>query len=689
MFAIVLSLLLISFAVIFTPLANIFAQGGSSLYLPLTNSGPDASIIPNQYIVVLESSGVTSASPAAISAVDAANALVSAYGGEVLQTYDVALYGFAAVLSPEAMHAMEADPAVAYIEPNRIVTINQASPNLLQTDATWGLDRVDQRILPLNAQYTYTNTGLGVHVYIIDNGIRASHSEFTGRMGNGFTAINDGTGTGSCNISDTRAGHGTHVAGSAGGATYGVAKQVTLHSVRVLDCYGSGSIANVIAGVEWVTNNYVSPAVANMSLGGGASTSLDIAVRNSINAGVTYVVAAGNDNKNACNYSPARISSAITVGATDSSDIRGYYSNFGSCLDLFAPGSSVRSSVHTSDIASALMSGTSMASPHVAGVAALYLQRNPSAQPGEVKAVLLNSASQNVVISAGSCSPNRLLYSLNIQDENIPVDVSTPLPNACATATPTPTSTVPTPTPTATATSTPIPTATPTATHTPQPLTPTATPVTPTPEPEICQELVTSGDFEEDNLAWTQSSSQGFQLVCTKATCGEGMQPYAGDALAWLGGGNSERSRLSQSFTIPADQPAYLSYWYWIESEDSCNHDYAYVQIQIDNSVYTAHRYALCNDTRTGGWVPHSIRMDEYAGKTVRLEFYVATDRTLLSNMFLDDITLRSGEICQEGVVSGASTDIDMQQPLNELFSEPPEMIREVATPVGNVQWRR
>jgi subtilisin family serine protease len=277
-----------------------------------------------------------------------------------------------------------------------------------QTGATWGIDRVDQRNLPLSTTYTYTADGTGVNAYIIDTGIRFSHAQFGGRATSGFDAV-DGGSADDCN------GHGTHVSGTVGGSTYGVAKNVHLVAVRVLDCSGSGTTAGVISGVDWVTANHVSPAVANMSLGGGASTTLDNAVASSIASGVTYAVAAGNGNflgiaANACNSSPARVATALTVGATDQTDKKASFSNYGTCLDLFAPGVNITSSWYGSDTATNTISGTSMATPHVVGVAALYLQGNPSATPATVSAALVANATTGKVTSPGTGSPNRLLF---------------------------------------------------------------------------------------------------------------------------------------------------------------------------------------------------------------------------------------------------------------------------------------
>jgi subtilisin family serine protease len=348
--------------------------------------------VPGQYIVVLKE---RTSDVRAISEEHA-----RAHGGRVDRTFHHALRGYV-LHAPEAVARRVAeDPRVSYVEENGVVHAIAT-----QTGATWGIDRIDQRALPLDQSYTYNATGAGVNAYIIDTGIRITHSEFGGRAFSGFTSITDGNGTNDCN------GHGTHVAGTVGGSTYGVAKGVTLHAVRVLDCAGSGTYEGVIAGVDWVTANRVLPAVANMSLGGGASQAVDDAVTASIASGVTYAIAAGNDNANACNYSPARTPNALTIGATTSADARASYSNYGTCVDLFAPGSSITSAWSTSDTSTNTISGTSMATPHVCGAAALYLSANPAASPAQVEAALEANATPGAVTSPGTGSPNLLLYS--------------------------------------------------------------------------------------------------------------------------------------------------------------------------------------------------------------------------------------------------------------------------------------
>lgn len=323
------------------------------------------------------------------------------YDLSVSQLYTHALHGMVVDADERKLARLLNDPRVEFVEEDGYIELSAT-----QTGATWGLDRVDQRDLPLNGSYIYTPLAANVRAYIIDSGIRTGHTQFGSRLLSGYSAINDGRGTNDCN------GHGTHVAGTVGGTTWGVAKQVRLVPVRVFGCTGGSSNSTIIAGIDWVRANRVLPAVANMSLGGPASTATDNATNNLINSGVTVVVAAGNDNgANACNYSPARVANAVTVGSTTRTDARSSFSNIGSCVNIFAPGSAITSAWHTSTSASNSISGTSMASPHVAGAAALYLTNNPSASPATVRNWLYSNATTNRLTGIGSGSPNRLLYT--------------------------------------------------------------------------------------------------------------------------------------------------------------------------------------------------------------------------------------------------------------------------------------
>jgi len=362
----------------------------------------DAEVIPGQYIVVLRD--------ATADVPGKAKQLAGLHKGVLKHVYGAALKGFAVKLPDDAaVTALRADPSVAYVEQDQVMHATTE-----QTGATWGIDRIDQVSLPLSGTYNYVTTASDVTAYIIDTGIEFAHQELGGRATSGYDAV-DGGSADDCN------GHGTHVSGTVGGTRYGVAKGVKLVAVRVLDCNGNGTNSGVIAGVDWVTANHASPAVANMSLGGGASTALDDAVASSIASGVTYAIAAGNGNflgiaQDACTTSPARVASAITVSATDNTDRKASWANYGSCVDIFAPGVDITSSYWNSSDPTgtnwyATMSGTSMATPHVTGAAALYLELDQSASPAAVASALTSNATTGKVSSAGSGSPNRLLYT--------------------------------------------------------------------------------------------------------------------------------------------------------------------------------------------------------------------------------------------------------------------------------------
>lgn len=375
-----------------------------------TESPVAGDIIQNQYIVTLvpnitEQLGLNSLTTAI------QTLLAGIGGGEVLYTYDNALLGMTVRLTDLQATLLGILPGVISVEPDRIVTTVA-----VQSNATWGLDRVDQPALPLDSSFQYPdNGGRDVNIYVVDTGVRTTHQEFTGRIVPGRNFVADGAlgflfggSVDPDNYEDCN-GHGSHVAGTAAGSTYGVAKQANVIPVRVLNCNGSGSTSAVIAGIDWVAGNHQKPAVANMSLGGFTSTALDTAVSNAVAAGVTMVVAAGNDNTNACNGSPNRVPEALTVGATTRQDQRSSFSNYGACVDLFAPGSDITSAWYQSDTQTSSLNGTSMAAPHAAGAAALYLGANPSATPDAVNVALVNDTVTGAISNAGNQSPNRLL----------------------------------------------------------------------------------------------------------------------------------------------------------------------------------------------------------------------------------------------------------------------------------------
>lgn len=527
--------------------------------------------VPNRYIVILEDWSIGARGEHSV-AQDVAEDMTATYGGTIEHVYRHAISGFSVEMKAAAAEELSKDPRVKYVEED-----SEVYAIATQTNATWGLDRIDQRDLPRDTNYTYTANGSGVNAYIIDTGVRFTHNEFTGRTGASFDAIGDGQNGNDCN------GHGTHVAGTVGGTTYGVAKGVTIHRVRVLNCSGSGTNSGVIAGVDWVTANHISPAVANMSLGGGASTALDNAVNNSVASGVTYAVAAGNSNANACNSSPAREPSAITVGSTTSSDVRSSFSNYGSCLDIFAPGSSITSAWYTSNTATNTISGTSMASPHVAGVAALYLQTNPAASANTVTNAILSSATSGRLTSIGTGSPNLLLYSLLGGGE-------------------------PTPTP------------------------------TPTPTPGA--NLLVNGGFEGSVSPWVNSGSGAFYIA-------NGNYPQAGTGYIYFGVNNSVSGQSYQTVSIPTTATGTLSFWLNVTSSETTTttqYDRLFVEVRNTSGTLlaTLATYSNLNKGSAGAYTQRTLTVPAtYKGQTVRIQFRSTTDSSLSTTFRVDSASLQ------------------------------------------------
>jgi subtilisin family serine protease len=362
-----------------------------------------ADVIPNSYIVVLNDT--------APSAADAAAGRARALGATVAATYRSALRGYAATMSAAALDAVRQDPAVKYVTTNRTVTLEgetqSAGPDTVQPDATWGLDRVDQRDLPLNTKYRYKASGEGVNAYIIDSGINTTHQEFTGRIGQGVDIIDDDADPTDCY------GHGTHVSGTIGGTKYGVAKDVTLRGVRVLNCAGASTEAIILEGIDWTVDNAILPAVANISLRiQPVSQAIVDAVEAASDRGIVYAVSAGNFNGDACTQSPANAPSALTTGATTINDAKASFSNYGSCVDIFAPGENITSAWIGSSSAINTISGTSMAAPHVAGAAAIYLSSHPDASVRKVTKALKKKATNDTLTGIPAGTVNKMLYTV-------------------------------------------------------------------------------------------------------------------------------------------------------------------------------------------------------------------------------------------------------------------------------------
>ncbi|MFF4809216.1 S8 family serine peptidase [Micromonospora chersina] len=626
--------------------------------------GPTA--VADSYIVVLKDNAVA---PSRVT--ETAQRLTARHGGTVARTWRAALRGFELTVGAKAAARIAADPAVAYVEQNHTVSIAGTQTN----PPSWGLDRIDQRNLPLNSSYTYPNTASNVRAYIIDTGVLFGHNDFGGRAVSGFDAV-DGGSADDCN------GHGTHVAGTVGGSSYGVAKGVQIVGVRVLNCQGSGTNAQVVSGIDWVTANAVKPAVANMSLGGSANSSIDTAVTNSINSGITYAVAAGNgdilgNRQNACNYSPARVASAITVGATQNNDAAASFSNYGTCVDILAPGVNITSAWYTGSTATNTISGTSMASPHVAGAAALVLSANPTWSPQQVRDSLVNDATPNVVTNVGTGTPNRLLYVANGTTPPPTDDFSVSVSPTSGSTAPggSVTATVATTTTNGSAQSVSL-----SASGLPSGATASFNPATVTSGGSSTLTISTSAStpagtypvtisgsaasgtktatysltvtgaggctgagqklgnpgFESGNTVWSSTSGVIGQYGSS------GQPPRTGTWNAWLDGyGSTHTDTLSQSVSLPAGCTSYnFTFWLHIDSAEttsSVQYDKLTVQVLNSSGTVLATLATYSNLNKASGYSQKSFSLASYAGQTVTLKFTGTEDSSLQTSFVIDD----------------------------------------------------
>jgi subtilisin family serine protease len=624
--------------------------------------------ISDSYIVVFRETAVGkksiySTGNLAADVDDLADTLTYRHGGSREKTWSRALKGMAVHMTAQQAENLANDPDVALVEQDGVVHANTT-----QTTATWGLDRIDQTSLPLDSNYTYTASGDGVTAFVIDTGIRITHQEF-GTPSRATWGIN----TVDTNNTDCD-GHGTHVSATIGGATYGVAKNVNLVAVKVLDCTGSGAWSSVIAGIEWVTAHKTSNSVANMSLGGGYSATINAAVSKSIAAGVVYAVAAGNDSTttttfNACNNSPASTPNAITVGATDPLDARASYSNVGTCLDIFAPGTNITSAGITNDTATSTMSGTSMASPHVTGAAAVFLSTYPGSTPAQVASGLTQSATLNKVTNAGAGSPNILLYTSNL----LPPDLTPPTVTLDNLASSTLTGIT---TLSAMATDNALIAkvefyagtrllGTSTSLASPYTLnwntqllangtynlTAKATdtggnttissgiPVTVTNTVTACatpNQLVVDPGFELASPSWIQTN------VIWKLAA---PIPRSGSSVAWLGGlGTANVDDLYQEVTIPANAcSATFKFWLKItttETSKTAANDTMSISVINTSGTALSKLASYSNINKSTRYVQKSFNLIAYKGQTIRLQFHAIENVSRMTSFFVDDLTL-------------------------------------------------
>ncbi|MEU3078695.1 S8 family serine peptidase [Streptomyces laurentii] len=598
------------------------------------------------------------------SAASEAKRLANEHNGKVTHVYRRALNGFSATMSEQAALALAAHPDVLRVEADREVTVSATQTN----PPSWGLDRIDQANLPMDDAYTYNGTASNVHAYIIDTGIRTTHEDFGGRATWGVNTTTDKINT-DCN------GHGTHVAGTTAGSSYGVAKDAHLVAVKVLRCDGTGSFSGVIAGVDWVTANAVKPAVANMSLGGPASQSVDDAIAASSASGVTYAVAAGNDNTDACYQSPARATAAITVGATTSNDDRSSFSNYGTCVDIFAPGSSITSAWKSSDSAVNTISGTSMATPHVAGNAALIASVHPDWTPAQIREAMVADATSGVINDPGTGSPNKLLRITSeslASDFRMTLSSSSGLAKGAASLTTTiDTALVKGDAQSITFSAEGLPAGA-TATFGPADvttgqsatLTITTSQLTPggvhpitlratTPDVAYtatytlsvstaeCQsgQYLVNPSFEERGTGWTAPAG----------VIGEhlGWPAHTGTRNAVMGGkGTNASASLSQRVSLPAGCARYsLDFWLGVDTDESSNGPWDTLKVQVLNAdgtkvLKTVETYSNINGYSATGYYQRSLDLADFAGQDVTLRFLYAEDYIWQTTFVLDDITV-------------------------------------------------
>ena len=488
--------------------------------------------------------------------------------GKIRHSYNIVLRAFSAKLTEQEAEQISQDPRVDFVEQDSYL-----EKKTIQDNAPWGLDRMDQASLPLDRKYNYGSNGSGVNVYIVDTGVRSSHSDFSGRVDTGFTAIPDGKGSTDCD------GHGTHVSGIVAGTIHGVAKGARIIPVRVIGCDGTGSTSDSIEGIEWITRNHRKPAVVNLSLGiDGISSALDTAVSNSIAAGITYVIAAGNNGTDACSESPGRVPTAITVAATNNSDGRPSYSNYGSCVDVFAPGDDIVSAAHTSDSGTLTLSGTSMAAPHVTGAVALYLQMNTGANATQVTQGIVGKAIQGKVSGPGSGSPNRLLL---VQGVAAPA---------------------------------------------------------PPPQTNCAQssQIIASPSFEQTGTGW--SGTEG--VITTSATypAKSGNSKAWLNGYGEVSRDFVAQNILIPAEACSAS----LTFWLWIDTTETENVVYDRLRIQLLDPAGTVVKTlgVLSNVDGTSGYVQKSFDLLPYKGKSLKLRFLGHEDEAYSTSYLIDDVML-------------------------------------------------